>query len=482
LRLWRGRGRRTELRNHVRGQEYNNGFVAGPIRRIRNNVVGQGIRFQARVKADEKPPYPTPKINERMAETFNRDMEKFMKRWMKQADVRLIHNGYRLQGIIQEALERDGEILVIGRDSRRKTRYIPYCQEVVEADRLRTPPSEINNPRIREGIRYDDEGVPESYFILKQHPGESYQFHDSAFEEISAYHANGCKKVLHLFDPSRPEQLRGFSRWAAGLRDIQDLERYMDAEKMAALESACLTGIVKTENPGGYWNQNTKQNRERRIHEFAPGKWHYLNEGESAEILNPSRPNQSFGDYIDQLIRGPANALDIPPEVFSQKWDGMNYSNARTVLLQFYLSCRIRQAYLISDYCGPTYENAACQAISFRLVRALGFDMRRDDWLDHQWIPPGWTWVDPVKEAGGKKIDVDEGFDTQSSVLASQGRDFDDWLSERARELKKIKEMEERDGIKFKQQPASAVPSEEETEEEPEEEDTEDERTVLSVI
>ena len=449
------------IRNHVRQLEYNNGFISGPIQRIVNNVVGLGFQFQSRVKADDNLyAQPFPSINEKTAAAFNARAERGFRLWAKKSDKRLISNFNELLRIAEGSLLRDGEVLAIGRESKRKGRVIPYCIELLEADRLSSPMEEINNPRIRNGIRYDDEGVPEAYFILKDHPGASFKAitrRGQDYEEIPAFNPNGTRKVIHLFNPLRPEQSRGFSAFASALKDFQDLDRYREAEIMAALEDACLTGFVKSDAPELWQQNNTVANQEgedgdettNRIHEFAPNKWHYLAPGEDVFIHAPSRPNDAFGEMTNQLLRGPANALDIPPEVLSQNWGGMNYSNARTVLLMFYLSMRARQNYLIEHACVPIYENVLYQFVIRGHVPAGGFDRRKDDFLTHAWIPPGWQWVDPVKEAKGKEIEVQNNFETLADLCASRGRDVDETLEQRARELRKIKDLEEKYDIEF---------------------------------
>jgi len=459
-----------KLRRHVRQMEYNNGFVCGPIIRIVNNVVGLGFQFQSRVTADEEGSRRIPKIRQHDAELFNRDMERAFRKWSKKADKRLnlTFNGLLRQ--VEGALVRDGEVLVIGRNSTRRDRLIPYCLDVLEIDRLETPMSEINNPKIRNGIRYDREGVPKSYFVLKQHPGETVRSPRSIsndYDETPAFNRNGTRKVIHLFNPLRPEQSRGFSAFASALKDYQDVDRYREAEIMAALEAACLTGIVETPDPTGFQANRTVGNlseedgddTERRIHEFAPGEWHYLNSGEKVQIFHPSRPNDAFGDFTDQLLRGPANALDMPPELLTQDWKGMNYSNARTVLLQFYISCRLRQQFLKDHFCAPVYENVARSLVAMGLVQALSFDRRMDDWLEHAWIPPGWSWVDPIKEAKGKEIEVENNFETLTDVCAARGKDLEETLRTRARELKLKLDLEKEFGVQFPSKKAGAQPA-----------------------
>jgi lambda family phage portal protein len=302
--------------------------------------------------------------------------------------------------------------------------------------------------------------VPEAYFILKRHPGETVTAVGRAddFEEVPAFFPNGCRKVMHLFDPMRPEQHRGFSEFAAGLKDYMNLDRYHEAEIFAALEDACLTGFVMSKRPdewqanrtvGGLDDEEGHERTEPRIHEFAPNQWHYLEPGEEVDIHSPKRPNDAFAELTGQLLRGPANSLDIPPEVLSQNWQNMNYSNARTVLLQLYLVCRVRQTYLVENYCSPTHENVALSAVAHGKVDSTGFDRRREDFLSHAWIPPGWPWVDPEREANGKETELANNTDTLTDICASKGVDVDDHLETRARELKRMKELELKYEITF---------------------------------
>lgn len=467
------------LRQHVRQLEYNNGFVSGPIQRIVNNVVGTGFQFQSRVKPDDSlyaSPFPT--INEKTADLFNVQRERAFKRWSKQADKRLVCNFNELLRLAEGALIRDGEVLAIGRESKRKDRIIPYCLDLLEIDRLSTPMEEINNLKIRNGIRFDEEGVPETYFVLKNHPGDSMAMslrRGQDYEEVPAFNRDGTRKVIHLFNPLRPEQSRGFSAFASALKNLQDLDRYQEAEIYAALEDACLTGIVTTQAPDVWQANYTSGNLEtvngettaHRTHEFAPGKWHYMEPGESVEIHGPKRPNDALGEMVNQLLRGPANALDIPPEIIAQNWQSMNYSNARTVLLMFYTSMRVRQKYLIDHFCFPVDENFTIGCVIHGVMKAPGFDSRRADYVVSAWIPPGWQWVDPVKEAKGKEIEVQNNFDTLANIAASRGTDWEEQLEQRAREISKQKELEEKYGIEFpKAQSKPDVDSS--TEEEPE--------------
>ena len=467
------------LRNHIRSEEFNNPFVSGPIRRLTNNIIGSGFTFQSRIKAEEIG------RSEKVTDKIIAQIERGHKIWAKQAHMRLIHTWGELAWLAQAALLRDGAVIAVGHTSNRPGRFIPYCQQLYEVDRLRTPPGELMNERIRNGVRYDSEGVPEAYFMLKRHPGDSLTmpltYRDTDYEEIPAFFPNGTRKVMYLFDAVRPEQLLGYSQFASGVSDLQNHKRYWEAEIMAMLEDACMVGIIESPMDAlSYWSQD--QINSKQVHEFAPNKWIETKPGQTVKIREPSRQNSIFTDVLDHLMTGPANALDTPPEVLLQDWKGMNYSNARTVLLGFYLSCRIRQRYMAEHYYEPTHEavlfsEIANGKIKLREDGGLNFYSDPQAYLECKFIPPGWQWVDPVKEAQGKKIETDNNFDTHDNVASGKGLDIDEIIEANARYLKKVKAAEIKHGIEFpKDQDMYAL----ESSEEPDAKD--DKKPALAVV
>lgn len=446
------------LRNHTRQNEYNNGYMKGALRRLTDHIVGSGFKFQSRVVPDKK--YmrinPGARITESEAEEFNFMAEKLFNQWSlsKTCDVRMKNTFNDQTWLADLAMRRDGEVLIIGRESNRPDRLIPYCQQIVEIDRLETPPEFLSDPYVTEGIRYTDEGVAQTYYIKKRHPGDSihnYKPGDDDYEEIPAFNRNGTRKVIHLYRMLRPEQSRGFADIAVGLADIQRAARYANAEMFAALEDACMTGIVKTPASANFQANYTEsgEDSDKRYHEFSPGKWHYLDPGQDITIRDPSRPNDKFLEILHSFYDGPANAINMPPEIFLQNWKGMNYSNARTVIIMWLKVVRIEQQLIVNDYLYDTWGNVCPQLIAKGLLPARAYAWRKYDYLASQWIPPKLDWVDPLKEVQGKKEEITIYSETPQSVCATKGVDFDENLEQTALALKKIKEKEEQYGIKM---------------------------------
>jgi lambda family phage portal protein len=420
-----------------------------------NNIIGQGIRPQGRVKEDG--PYDTPtgveKITEEIAKRFNYQAEKNYRVWAKKASSDMRMNAGELQSLALRSMIGDGEVLAVLRSSGRRDRLIPLAVELIEIDRLSTPPSMITDKLVRNGIRFDEEGVPETYYVLKRHPGSTNIQTISSmtdYEEIEAYGSNGLKKVLHLYDILRPGQSRGYTPFAAGLGDIQDLARYREAVIVAARVGACLAAFIERPSAYGAAQQNSTSTNNQLITKFEPGMIKYTNPGEKVTPFTPSQPQNQFGEFTKQILLTAANALDIPYEIFANDWAGMNYSNARTVLLQAYMAFRVYQRYMVNHFCIPIWENLISDLIVQNKLTAPGFGLRKDDYFQASWVPPGWQWVDPLKESKAAQNDIENLIATLSDTLAGRGDDWEETLEQRARELKRIKDLEEKYEIKMK--------------------------------
>jgi capsid protein len=181
----------------------------------------------------------------------------------------------------------------------------------------------------------------------------------------------------------------------------------------------------------------------------------YLNPGEEVDTFNPSRPNPAAADFTKQLIQWAANAVDMPYEVFANDWKDLNYSNARTVLLQAYLAFRVYQNHLVNHLCIPVWENFVSDCVAADIVKADGFGFRKDDYFKSAWITPGFPWVDPAKEAEAAVTDLDNLIETLADIHSSKGADWEEQLDQIAREKKKIKDLEKKYDIVLKAAPTT---------------------------
>jgi hypothetical protein len=73
----------------------------------------------------------------------------------------------------------------------------------------------------------------------------------------------------------------------------------------------------------------------------------------------------------------------------------------------------------------------------------LGFpdyELRPERYDTPRWMPRGWTWVDPLKEVKAYREAEQAGYMTKSQIIAQSGGDYDDNVSELAREQQLAKD------------------------------------------
>lgn len=96
----------------------------------------------------------------------------------------------------------------------------------------------------------DSLGAPVAYHVLRQHPGDRRRV-GLEWDRVPAYGSRTQRRnALHLYAQLRPAQTRGVPYLAAVIEPLKQLERYTDAEIMAAVVAGMFTVFVKSEGDG----------------------------------------------------------------------------------------------------------------------------------------------------------------------------------------------------------------------------------------
>src|SRR5690606_12563911 len=69
------------------------------------------------------------------------------------------------------------------------------------------------------------------------------------------------------------------------------------------------------------------------------------------------------------------------------------------------------------------------------------FTTRKNEYLQHVWIPPGNNWIDRAKEVNANKTAVETFQDTLARIAAERGEDWREVIKQRATEIKYINEL-----------------------------------------
>ena len=81
-------------------------------------------------------------------------------------------------------------------------------------------------------------------------------------------------------------------------------------------------------------------------------------------------------------------------------------------------------------------------AYAAALDGSIRSEVERENVLAAEWAPHGWEYIHPVQDVQGKKLEVEAGFRSRSSVIGERGDDQDAVDEERAADMAREKALD----------------------------------------
>ena len=406
------------------------------------NVVGNGLQPQSRIRADALG------ISDDRARALQRQAEDAWELFKPYADAAEILDFDEIQFLAMARVVEDGEAWVIPTWAEAAWRPYGRCLQIIESDRVTSPlvnsgqPEGSVKPDIQDGIEYGTRGQPLAYYVRKSINKARTSVSDHL--RIPARDAAGRPKILHVFPSRRAGQARGVPLFAPALTYFKDLADYLEAEVVGARVAACLAVFI-TKQDAMFSAQNmgtsTETGTNARIQGIEPGMVSYLSPGEAINTVDPRRPGDSFGMFLENVIRIIGNSLGLPYELIAKDFSKTNYSSARASLLEGRRHFMNWRKWLARKVCQPVWELVLEEAYLRGRFDAKDFYRHRHEYCRAMWIGGGWGWVDPVKEVDASRKAVDYGLSNLAEECAAQGRDWEENLVQLAREQAAAKEL-----------------------------------------
>lgn len=446
------------LRERSRDLVRNDGIAAGAVSTLTTNIIGSGIRPQSRVDKDVLA------IDEEYANKLQKQIETIWDRWVPFADAGGRMHFYEIEELAERNRFINGESLVLPLriDQPSKKRPYNFALQSIESDRMDTPTDLSSNKSIRSGIELGVYGEPLAYYVRKTHPGDitygkgSYNNNSSNYEKYPVINDIGLPNFFHLYHVLRCGQTRGEPFFAPVLNLFKDRFEYMEAELVAARVAACFAVFIKKDLGGDLSIVRSTESDDasgKRVEELSPGMTEYLDPGEDIATFNPNRPGSNFGMFIERILRDVSSGLNMPYEILSKDFTKSNYSNMRASLLEARRFFMVQQDFISKKLCQPSLVYLMEEAYLRGELPILDFYFNRDAYVKVRWVSPGWQWIDPENEVNASRDSIEGNLSTLAEEIESKGGDWEDNLEQRARELKKIKDLELKYQIKMTPDP-----------------------------
>lgn len=407
------------IRNRARDAARNDWSGESATQKWVSNLVGIGI---------------TPRLKHIPAGPRKRELAAMWDRWVQQSDADGALNFYGQQALVVRAWLDSGEVF-----ARKRVRTfesgmeVPLQVQLVEAefvplmDADTWPGMPVGN-KIRQGIELDRRGQRVAYWMHRDHPGDGTT-------DTSRLLRIPAAEVLHIYEVKRPGQLRGVSALASVLARLRSLADYDDAvlerQKIANLFAAFITRGV-----GGDGDTDPLTNLPMdfasdgsALAGLQPGIMQELDYGQDIKFANPPEAGTTYSDYVRTQHLGTAAASGMPYEIFSGDIREVSDRTLRVLINEFRRFAEQRQWHtIIPMFCQPVRQWWTDTAVLAGQVTA---DEAPDVALV-EWAPHGWAHIHPVQDPQGKKLEVEAGFRSRSSVIGERGDDPDTVDAERA--------------------------------------------------
>lgn len=380
--------------------------AGGAINTTVTHVVGTGLSLQAGIDGDLLG------MDDDAADEWQQDTERKFNAWWESTDcdITRTQNGYGLQDLSLRSELVRGDCLAVLTRADWARGPVKLAVQLIEADRVCNPDRAADTERLVAGVEMDAAGAPVAYYVASGNPyrratGRAAKL---TWRRIEAFGTRtGRRNVLHLFDRDRIGLTRGVPMIAPVIEPLKQLERYTEAELMAAVVSGMFTVFIETE--GTTTMQPSALQAPQQQAAPSSGGWDgklgnglvvELGRGEKINSANPGRPNAQFDPFVNAIIRQIGMMLGIPHEVLVKHYTS-SYSAARAAMLDAWRYFRTRRDRHATYFCAPIYEAWLDEAVATGYVRAPGYfasPLIRRAWLGHTWIGDGPGSLDPVKD------------------------------------------------------------------------------------
>ena len=167
------------------------------------------------------------------------------------------------------------------------------------------------------------------------------------------------------------------------------------------------------------------------------------------------QPSTTYGEFKHEILNEIARCLNMPFNVAAGNSSGYNYASGRLDHQTYFKSIRVEQTQLETVVLDRILAAWFDEAVL--IPGLLPADAGPIAQWPHQWFWDGHEHVDPAKEATAQATRLANHTTTLAHEYARQGRDWEEALRQRAKELSLMQDL----GLS----PAATAPTNDETEE-----------------
>lgn len=416
------------LRNRARDLVRNSPFGVRYSQLIVENVIGpNGIRLQAKNKTQEG------KLFKRVNDAIERAWSEWSRPENCDLTKRLSLN--ELLSLEVSAWGSDGEIFLRILRGPEFGEFGLALQNLDPdlLDETLNQASTRTSGLIRQGIEYNEWGVPTFYHVWNRYPDEAF----AADRERIRIPAS---EIIHAFIPLRKGQSRGVPHGAAIMATLKMLDGYIEAEIVAARTASAKMGAIVDADPANPATVDPGAGASDIPAEADPGAlMNLIGTGGKLELWDPQHPTNAFPEFTRKMSHFIAVGFGVSYGTLTGDMADANYSSMKVGRQPEQDHWRRYQTFAICHVLDRIYREFLKAAfLNSKIPEITDYTIER--WCAVTWQPRGFPSPDPLKDIQADLIEVAAGVRTLTEICAERGRDLEEVLEERKRELELLDE------------------------------------------
>lgn len=327
------------------------------------------------------------------------------------------------QDLISNILDEDGELFGITTFDNFGNPKIQMLE--THAFSNVTKPDEL----IFDGIKYDAFGRPRFYYLENQKGGDPIPV--------------PAASVIHIFDPIRFSMSRCYPTGQHGLLHAQDELEMLASEKQAVKHLQQFSGVLTSDREkaleDGDFGLDSEAAEiaagslttdEQEVAEAFGAIIQRLDKGEELKAFQFDRPNPMFTGFLELLERDYSGGR-LPWEV-TRDPSKIGGASVRLVVSKADRIIQKRGEVIDTRFNNRVWFYVIGDAIDKGELKPV------KGWNKVTWTSPRRLTVDAGREAQANRLDVETGLKTWAEEISERGGDFDEWLTERTEQARRI--------------------------------------------
>lgn len=412
-------------------------------------------------------------MDEKWAEEFQQEVETKFSLWAESpscyVDAQRVNT---LTGLVRLAIAQyttTGEVFATAEYPRDRKPFRTAIQ-MVDPDRLSTPPTMRDGDNMRMGVEKDRFGAPVAYHIRDHHPGEMF-IGRNTWTRVGRTYGWGRDKVLHIFEQQRAGQTRGISSMVAALKEARITKRFREVTLQNAVLNATYAATIESELPsemvfqalggqgldqnavakalasvtGGYMNAYSAYT-DTSDNLLVDGiKVPHLLPGMKLNLRSPSQGGLIGTDFEQSLLRYIAAILGVSYEQLSKDYSKTNYSSARAANNETWKTMQSIKRNVADRFASSIYTLWLEEAIAVGEIVSMPRNppsfwerMNKEAYASSEWIGASRGQIDELKETQAAVLRLQTGLSTYEEEHARLGRDWRRVFEQKQREQTEI--------------------------------------------